>query len=61
MLIGFFKLLARGDIREGTWLVGKKIFGAGVVNHPANPPMVKPRMKPHPMYYPTLCAIMADD
>ena len=28
--------MARGDIREGTWLVDKKIFGVGVVNHPAN-------------------------
>ena len=27
--------MARGDIREGTWLVDKKIFGVGVVNHHA--------------------------
>ena len=34
------------DHREGTWLVDKKIFGAGVVNHPANPPMVSFRDDP---------------
>ena len=38
--LGFEKQVAKlnmapGDIWEGTWLADKKIFGAGVVNHPA--------------------------